>query len=99
MQLLKDEADEPHDEDEGKSRGSKTERRMIVSSRTVSCQERSTDATFALGTLMEKNREGQKDLHRVSVDPEEDDDEEPRQEVVPYEAGSASDWGRRCMRA
>ena len=34
----------------------------------VSCQERTTDAKFALRMLMEKDREGQKELHCVFVD-------------------------------
>ena len=40
-----------------------------------------TDAMFALRMLMEKYREGQRELHCVFVDLEKTDDRVPRQEL------------------
>ena len=69
----------------------------------VSCQERTTDAKFALRMLMEKDREGQKELHCVFVDLEKANDRAPREELRFFmrESGVAEkylDWCRICMR-
>lgn len=47
------------------SGGSQAERRGSASSEEVSSQERALGMMFALGALMERRREGYKDLHCV----------------------------------
>ena len=82
-QLQRNIVDEPHNEDMGKSRWKSSLKTAvsICEQHGFIPQKSTTDAIFAVRMLIEKYREGQRELHRIFVDLEKAYDRVPREEL------------------